>query len=47
MGRVGRIAGARELIIAGTPYIVPYRLRGDEIEILRVIHNARKWLARL
>jgi toxin ParE1/3/4 len=26
MGRVGRIFNTRELIIGGTPYIVPYRV---------------------
>jgi toxin ParE1/3/4 len=27
MGRAGRITGSRELVVAGTPYIVAYRLR--------------------
>jgi plasmid stabilization system protein ParE len=26
LGRPGRIAGTRELVIVGTPYIVPYRV---------------------
>ena len=43
IGRPGRIAGTRELVIADTPYIVPYRLRGAEIEILAVFHGARNW----
>jgi toxin ParE1/3/4 len=43
MGRPGRVAGTRELVIDGTPYIVPYRVRGDVVEILRVFHAARKW----
>ena len=42
-GRVGRIDGTRELVITGTPYIVPYRIKGHSIEILRVFHSARKW----
>ena len=42
MGRAGRVAGTRELIVAETPYI-PYRVRGDAVEILRVFHAARKW----
>lgn len=46
MGRPGRIAGTRELVIDGLPYIVPYRLRGETIEILRVYHAARCWPAR-
>ncbi len=43
MGRPGRVAGTRELVVDGTPYIVPYRVRGDAVEILRVFHARRKW----
>ncbi|MCJ2140638.1 type II toxin-antitoxin system RelE/ParE family toxin [Methylobacterium sp. E-066] len=42
-GRVGRIAGTRELVVTGTPYIVPYRVVDDVIEILAVMHGARIW----
>jgi toxin ParE1/3/4 len=47
MGRAGRVAGTRELVVAETPYIIPYRVRGDAVEILRVFHAARKWSERL
>ena len=43
IGRPGCIAETRELVITDTPYIVPYRLRGAEIEVLAVFHGARKW----
>jgi toxin ParE1/3/4 len=43
MGRPGRVPGTRELVITRTPYVVPYRVRGDAIEILRVYHGARLW----
>jgi len=43
IGRPGRLEGTRELIVVGTPFVVPYRLRGDRIEILGVIHGARRW----
>ncbi|MDH3692847.1 MAG: type II toxin-antitoxin system RelE/ParE family toxin [Gammaproteobacteria bacterium] len=43
LGRAGRVRGTLELIIAGLPYIVPYRIKGDAIEILTVYHAARKW----
>jgi addiction module RelE/StbE family toxin len=43
MGRPGRIAGTRELIVTRFPYILPYRVRGGAVEILRVFHTARKW----
>jgi len=42
-GRPGRVAGTRELVVSGTPYIVPYRVRGDTVELLLVLHAARKW----
>ncbi|NNM59294.1 MAG: type II toxin-antitoxin system RelE/ParE family toxin [Legionellales bacterium] len=43
MGRPGRVANMRELIIANTPYIVPYRVKNNAIEILRVLHCSMKW----
>lgn len=42
-GREGRIQGTRELVIPGLPYILPYRIVGDEIQIASVIHTSRKW----
>jgi plasmid stabilization system protein ParE len=46
-GRPGRVAGTRELIIAGTPFIVPYRVKNNAVEILRVLHSSRKWPQKL
>ena len=43
LGRPGRLAETRELLVAGTPYIVPYRVLGDDVEILAVFHGARRW----
>ncbi len=43
MGRPGRISGTRELVVTGTRYIVPYRVRGSTVQVLRVLHAARKW----
>ena len=42
-GRTGRVPGTRELVVSGTPYLVPYRVRGETVEILRVFHGSRKW----
>jgi plasmid stabilization system protein ParE len=42
-GRTGRILGTRELVAAGTPWIIPYRVRRGFVDILAVIHGARKW----
>ena len=43
LGRPGRVAGTRELVVIGTPYLIPYRIRDKSLEILRVFHAARKW----
>lgn len=42
LGRPGRVPGTRELIVANTRYIVPYRVRGETVEILRVFHTSRR-----
>jgi len=47
IGRPGRTVGTRELIIARTPYVVPYRVRGSVVHVLRVYHGARRWPMRL
>ncbi|MDP6389567.1 MAG: type II toxin-antitoxin system RelE/ParE family toxin [Alphaproteobacteria bacterium] len=43
LGRPGRVSETRELVVAGTPYIVPYRVRDDTVQVLHVFHAARKW----
>ena len=43
MGRPGRVPGTRELVIANTPFLVPYRVKGDTVIVLRVFHGARRW----
>ena len=45
LGRPGRDACTRELVIARTPYVVAYTVdRGIEaVIILRVLHGARRW----
>ena len=42
-GRPGRIEGTRELVILRTPYIAAYRLTGDTVRVLRVLHGAQQW----
>jgi toxin ParE1/3/4 len=39
-GRQGRVAGTRELVMPGTPYIIVYRVRSVAIEILSILHAA-------
>lgn len=43
IGRPGRVEGTRELIIPGTPFIVAYRVKAKRIEMLSIIHGARRW----
>lgn len=43
IGRPGRVAGTRELVVRGLPYIVPYRVRDSTLELLRVLHTSRRW----
>ena len=38
MGKTGRVAGVREMGVVGYPYIIPYRVVGDELQILRIFH---------
>lgn len=42
-GRAGRIPGTRELVIAGTPFIIPYRVVEGSVQILRVLHGTEKY----
>jgi addiction module RelE/StbE family toxin len=42
-GREGRVKATRELVVARTPYLIAYRVRGDEIQILAVLHGAQRW----
>ena len=42
-GRAGRVPGTRELVVPRTPFVVPYRIAGREIQVLAVLHGARAW----
>ena len=44
IGRPGRVVGTRELI-AHENYIVPYRIRGEHVDIITVQHVAKRWPA--
>jgi addiction module RelE/StbE family toxin len=43
LGQPGRVAGTRELVIPSTPYIVPYRVNGDVVQIITILHSAQRW----
>jgi addiction module RelE/StbE family toxin len=42
-GRPDRVEGTRELIVTRTPYIVAYRIIGDTVRILRILHSSQRW----
>jgi predicted nucleotidyltransferase/plasmid stabilization system protein ParE len=45
LSRVGRIAGARELRVPDTPFILVYRIEDDAITILRLLHHRRRFVS--
>jgi toxin ParE1/3/4 len=47
VGRPGRVAGTRELVVSQTPYIIPYRVRGETLAIIGVFHQRQRWPDRL
>ena len=47
LGRPGRVAGTRELVISGTRLIVAYRVQGEEIQLLRLLHGSQRWPRRM
>ncbi len=42
-GRPGRWPNTRELVVPGTPFILPYCVKDDELWIIAVMHAARNW----
>jgi addiction module RelE/StbE family toxin len=42
-GRVGRVPGTRELVVANTPFIAAYTIQKTRIVILAVYHGAQQW----
>lgn len=41
LGRAGRVAGTRELVVS--PYVVAYRIKAGNVQVLRVLHGSRNW----
>lgn len=42
-GRPGRVGGTRELVIPATPFVVAYRVADGHIDVLAILHGARRW----
>jgi toxin ParE1/3/4 len=43
MGRCGRVSGTRELVLPGTQILLAYRVLKGGMQILAVLHAARRW----
>ena len=43
LGRSGQIEGTRELVHGRHPYVIAYRVQGNEVQVLGVVHTSRKW----
>jgi toxin ParE1/3/4 len=41
-GRPGVVEGTRILVVPGIPYVAIYRVREDAVEIIAVLHTARR-----
>lgn len=42
-GRVGRVAGTRELPLPGLPWVAIYAVTDHAVIVLRVLHAAQAW----
>jgi len=40
--KAGRVKGTREIVVRPN-YVMVYRLEGDAVEVLRVLHAAQRW----
>ena len=43
IGRPGRASGTRELVVPDTPFIIPYRVKENRLELIAVLHGRQKW----
>ena len=43
VGRPGAVPGTREFPIGRTSYTIVYRIRSDAIQVLRILHQRRRY----
>lgn len=43
LGRDGRVIDTRELVVPNTPFTIAYRVREQHVEIVGVVHQAKRW----
>ena len=42
-GRAGKKEGTHELVMPSLPYIIVYHVRGDTVNIVRILHSSQDW----
>ena len=42
-GPPGPLPGTRQIVVTGTPYLMPYRIEADRVVVLRVLHGRWLW----
>jgi toxin ParE1/3/4 len=42
-GRVGKKPGTRELVMPSLPYVIVYQVRGETVNIVRILHGSQEW----
>ena len=42
-GRPGRVAGTRELVVAGTRFVIAYRVSPGTVTLIRLLHMRQSW----
>jgi len=47
IGCPGRVVGTRELVVPETPFIIPYRVRGERLELIAIFRGRQKWPTKL
>jgi len=43
LGRHGRRAGTRELVLTPLPYLIIYVVSSEAVHIVRILHGAQRW----
>ena len=46
-GLGSRVPGTRELVVQDTPYVVPYRVRNERLEVIAIFHGRQRWPEKL
>jgi toxin ParE1/3/4 len=47
MGRPGRVVGTRELVVSDSGFLIPYRVRGERLEVIAIFRGSQSWPEKL